>query len=181
MDAIRVVTVPEFAERARQVHGVPEEHLVTVLTPDSSDQPFAERMRDRSVWNRFDFLDLKDSQVGEPAVKSKQWVVVRTNVLGQALVRAGAIEHPAYRNPIDATGFDAETDNTAAEGIHDQHRPMAGRRIDSQRKRSMFQRLSLAWAIDYQPGGTRGAEVAGSIVPGEDSTNHVLVDVDAET
>jgi hypothetical protein len=117
--------VPEFAKLARQVHGVPEEHLIKVLTSDSSDQPFDERMRDRSVWNRFDFLDLKDPQVGEPAVESKRRIVVGTNVLGQNLDHAGAIEHPAYRDPIDATGFDAEADDAAAEDIHDKHHPMA--------------------------------------------------------
>jgi len=42
-------------------------------------------MGDRSVRNRLDFLDLEDAQVGEPALKSKQRIVVGTGVLGQAL------------------------------------------------------------------------------------------------
>jgi hypothetical protein len=125
VDAIRVVIVHEFAKLARQVHGVPEEYPIKVLTPDSSDQPFDERMGDRSVRNRLDLLDLEDAQVGEPAVKSKQRVVVGTGVLGQALARAGAIEHPAYRDAVDAGGFDAEADDAAGENIHDQHHPMA--------------------------------------------------------
>ena len=37
--AAGVVTIPEFAELPRQVHGVPEEYAIKVLTPDSSDQP----------------------------------------------------------------------------------------------------------------------------------------------
>jgi hypothetical protein len=41
---MRVVIVPEFAELARQVHGVPEKCPIKVLTPDSADQPFDERM-----------------------------------------------------------------------------------------------------------------------------------------
>ena len=78
---MRVVIVREFAQLARQVHGVPEEYPIEILTPDRSDQPFDERMRDRSVWNRLDFLDLEDAQVGEPAVKSKQRVVIGADVL----------------------------------------------------------------------------------------------------
>ena len=65
-------------------------------------------MGDRSVGNRLDLLDLEDAQVGEPAVKSKQGVVVGTGVLGQAVTGAGTIEHPAYRDTIEADGFNAE-------------------------------------------------------------------------
>ena len=61
MDAIRDVVVPEFSELARQVHGVPEEYPIEVLTPDRSNQPFDERMRDWSVRDRLDFLDLDDA------------------------------------------------------------------------------------------------------------------------
>jgi hypothetical protein len=43
----------------------------------------------------------------------------------KALVRSGAIEHPTYRDAIDAGGFDAEADDAAGENIHDQHHPMA--------------------------------------------------------
>jgi hypothetical protein len=69
----------ELAQLARQVHGVPEEYPIKVVTPDSSDQPFDERMRDRNGRNRLDLLDLEDAQVGEPAVESKQRVVVGTS------------------------------------------------------------------------------------------------------
>jgi hypothetical protein len=44
---------------------------IGILTPDLSNQPFAEKMRDGSARNRLDLLDLKDAQVEEPTVKSK--------------------------------------------------------------------------------------------------------------
>jgi hypothetical protein len=53
-----VVIVLVFFQLARQVHGVPEEYSIKVLMPDRSDQPFDKRMRDRSVRNRLDLLDL---------------------------------------------------------------------------------------------------------------------------
>ena len=80
MNAMRVVIVPEFVQLARQVDGVPEEYAIEILAPDRSDQPFDERMRDRSVRNRLDLLDLEDAQVGEPAVEAKQRVVVGADV-----------------------------------------------------------------------------------------------------
>ena len=76
MNAMRVVIVPELSQLPRQVDRVPEEHAIEVLAPDRADQPFDERMRDRSVRNRLDLLDLEDAQVGEPAVEAKQRVVV---------------------------------------------------------------------------------------------------------
>jgi hypothetical protein len=80
VDAMLVVIVPEFVQLVRQVYGVSEKYPIKILTPDSSDQPFDEWMRDRSVRNRLDFLDLEYPQVGEPAVESKQRIVIRTQV-----------------------------------------------------------------------------------------------------
>jgi hypothetical protein len=53
-----------FLQLARQVHGVPEKYPIKVLTPDRSDQPFDERMRDLSVRNRLDLLDFQHAQIG---------------------------------------------------------------------------------------------------------------------
>jgi len=39
---------------AHNVERVPEKHLIEDLSPDSADQLFDERMRHRSVGNRFD-------------------------------------------------------------------------------------------------------------------------------
>jgi hypothetical protein len=96
VDPLRIVIIPELVQLASQVSAVPEEYPMKVLTPDCSDQPFDVRMRDRSVRNRLDFLDLEDAQIGEPAVESEQRVVVGTGVARQTLARTGAIEHPAY-------------------------------------------------------------------------------------
>ena len=98
MDAIRVAIVPELAQFSRQVHGVPEEYPIKVLTPDRSDQPFDERMRNWHIRNRLDLLDLEDGQVGELAVEAKQRVVVGTQVPGKRLSGDDLIEHPANRH-----------------------------------------------------------------------------------
>src|ERR1700694_905719 len=78
VDANCVVIVPEFAELARQVYAVPEEKPIEVFTPNRSNKPFYERMRDRNVCNRLDLFDLKDAQIGEPAMESKKRVVIGT-------------------------------------------------------------------------------------------------------
>ena len=125
VDTMRVVIIPEFAQLAHQVDGVPEEGQIKVLTPNSSDQPFDKRMGNRSVRDRLDLLDPEHPQVGAPAVESEQRIVVGRGVPRQALAGARAIEHPAYGDAIDAGGCDAEADDPASENIHDQHHPMA--------------------------------------------------------
>ena len=59
---MRVVIIREFVQLAHQVDGVPEECPIKVLTPDGSDQPFDERMRDRSIGDRLDLLDPENAQ-----------------------------------------------------------------------------------------------------------------------
>ena len=51
------------------------------------NQPFDERMRDR---------DFEDTQVGEPAVKSKQRVMIGADVLRARVAGNGVIEHPTH-------------------------------------------------------------------------------------
>ena len=81
MHAMCVVIVCEFSQLPGEVGDVPEEHAIEKLTPNRTDQPFDERMRDRRVRNRLDFLDLEDAQVGEPTVEAEQWVVIGAEVL----------------------------------------------------------------------------------------------------
>src|ERR1700730_12968947 len=100
VDAIRVVIVLVFVQLARQVHGVPEKYPIEVLTPDRSDQPFDERMRERSVLNRLDLLDLQHVQIGEPTVKAKERIVIGTKVFWLESPGGGAIEHAAHRHAI---------------------------------------------------------------------------------
>jgi Resolvase, N terminal domain len=42
---VGVVIVLVFVQLSRQVHGIPEEYAVKILTPDRSDQPFDKRSR----------------------------------------------------------------------------------------------------------------------------------------
>src|SRR5260370_38329583 len=99
---MRVVIVLVFLQLARQVHGVPEKYPIKVLTPDRSDQPFDEGMRDRSVRNRLDLLDLQHAQIGEPTVKAKERIVIGTEVFRLGSPGGGAIEHAAHRHAINA-------------------------------------------------------------------------------
>src|SRR6201988_4311553 len=73
----------------------------------------------------FHFLDLQHAQVCEPAVKTKEWIVIRSEVFRFGLPSSGAIEHAAHRHAINGRGSDAEPNDSTSEDVHDQHHPMA--------------------------------------------------------
>ena len=80
-------------------------------------------MGNQGVRNRFDLLDIEYSQVGKPAMKSEQGIVVRGEIFGQALLYARAVEHPADDWTIDVTTLDGKTDETSAEHVDNDHQP----------------------------------------------------------
>src|SRR5580704_10329748 len=145
MDSMRVVIHFVIVQLARQVRGVPKKYPIKVLPPDCSDETLDERMRNRSARNRFNFLDLQHAQVCEPAVKTKEWIVIRTEVFRFRLPSSGAIEHAAHRympsmdvgampNPMIRRVKTSMTSITQ----------WLRRRIDSTRNKSTDQTLSLA-------------------------------------
>ena len=93
-------------------------------------------MRDRDIWHRLDLLDLQDAQIGEPAVKAKQRIVVGTQVLRLGLAGSSVVEHPADRDAINICRGDAKADDAASEDVHDQQHPMAAQQDASIRATS---------------------------------------------
>ena len=128
MNAMGVVVIADVPQFPREIDRVPEERAVEILTPNRPDQPFDVRMRDWRIRHRLDLVDRQNTQVGEPAVESEQGVVVGADVLRKALAGTDTNEHPAYRDAIDADGFDAEANNAPSEDIHDEHHPMAAQK-----------------------------------------------------
>jgi len=63
MHALLVVIAAEHFELPREIEGIPKKHLIEDLAPDGPDQPFDERMRDRGIGHRYDFLNVQYSQV----------------------------------------------------------------------------------------------------------------------
>ena len=80
------------------------------ILADGPDQSFHERMRQRNVRHRFDFLDLQDPQIGLPLMEPIQGIIVRTQIVRQCLRVNRAIEHAAQchasKTTIDGTIVD---------------------------------------------------------------------------
>src|ERR1035441_6787783 len=73
-----VVIAPEGLQLLFQVTGVPEETAVQILPPNRADQPLDKRMRARHVRHRLNRFDLQDAQIGLPARKPKERIMVQT-------------------------------------------------------------------------------------------------------
>ena len=177
--AMGIVIVLVFAQLARQVDGIPEEHTVKILSPDRPDQPFNKRMRDRSEWNRLELLDLHHAQVSEPAVKAEKRIVIGTEVFRFTLPGGGSIEHSARRNAIDACGADAKADDTTGEDVHDEQDPMAAQDHRFNAKQIDTPDAIFCLSDDGQPGRTIGNRL-GSKVYGEHASHDIFVDLDAK-
>lgn len=63
MHAPSVIIGGEAIQLALQVETVPEEGLVEIFAPKSSDEPLDERMRTRRKRHRLQFLDVQNAKI----------------------------------------------------------------------------------------------------------------------
>ena len=81
MNATAVAVDAECLQLALKVERIPEKCAIEKLATNGADQTVHKRMRNRHIWNRLDLVDRKHAQVGEPALKAKQRIVVGAGVL----------------------------------------------------------------------------------------------------
>jgi len=160
VDPIRVVVILEFDKLACQVRSIPEEYPIKILAPDRSDPPFDKRMRDRDIWHRLDLLDLQKAQVGEPAVKAKQRIVVGTQVLRFGLASSSVVEHSADPDAINVGRGDAKADDAASEDVHDQQHSMAAQQDGFNPEQIGAPEAVLEVANECQPDGPQDGPLA---------------------
>jgi len=92
----------------------------------------------------------------------------------------GAVEHPAKCGTIDDTGMDAEADDATGELIHEDEDPMGAQDGRFAAEQVDTPETILRVPEEGQPGGT-GGMLFRSIVMGEDPSNRVFVDGNAES
>lgn len=125
MRTLTVVIVLETREFSLQILRIPKWHMIEVLAPDRADKSLDERMRNWHVWNGLDFFDLKDAQVGFPAVELEQRIVIRTEVVGRRRTANDPAEHPAGSCSIKRSLVGGEADDSAGALVHDDHDPVS--------------------------------------------------------
>jgi len=74
--AMSVVVDLVTVELPLQIALVPKQSLIEVFAPDGPDQSLDESVRPRCPGNRLDLINLKDPKVRQPALKTKQRIVI---------------------------------------------------------------------------------------------------------
>src|SRR5271163_1781886 len=87
---------------------VPKQSLIEIFARDGPDQSLDESMRAGCAGNGLDFINLEDPKVRQPALKTKQRIVIRGKIFRHALSRDHAVEHPADAGTVEIGGDDAE-------------------------------------------------------------------------
>ncbi len=94
MNSVFIIIVLEKLQLSTQVPPIPEKQPVQELPAHGSDQPVHKRMRLGRVRNAAHGFNLQDPQIGLPALRLKEPVMIEAQSPGQALIGYGLIEHP---------------------------------------------------------------------------------------
>jgi hypothetical protein len=119
MHASRVVVIFERLQFPLQVVCVPKEQTIQVLAADGPDEPFNKWMRPGNLGHRLHSFHVQDAQIGLPAVKLEQWIVIGTKLRGQTVARDGLVEHAAQPWTIDCNGLHTEANDSTGKLVHD--------------------------------------------------------------
>jgi len=84
MNPAVIVVVPEQAQLSFEITGTPEGNVIQQLSTCGSDQSLDERVRQWHVRHGFDLAHIKDAEIGPPALKLKQRIVVAAGCWGSA-------------------------------------------------------------------------------------------------
>jgi hypothetical protein len=96
-----------------------------ILAPKGSDKALYKRVRAGHEGDGLELLDVENSQIRTPAVKSEQRVMIGTEALGKWLTVPGLVEHAADADAVDMRRFDTESDDATRIDIHHDHHPEA--------------------------------------------------------
>jgi hypothetical protein len=180
MRAMVVEVVPEIEQFIFEICSRPEQRVIQILTSNSADQPFDERMRQRNAGDTLDSGHLQNPQIGLPLVELIKRIVVGAEVLRHpALPSNGAVEHSTKCDTIDRAGVDAEANDPSRVLIHKDQDS-----VGPQRRRLAPEQIHTPEAVfhvtqESQPGGTPGV-LSRPVVMGENPSNNVFVDWNVE-
>ena len=180
MNSSLIIVCLEAFELAAKVDRIPEERAVEVLAPNRPDQSLDEGMRHRHVRDGLDLFDLEDSQIGEPSVKAKQRIVIRTQPRRRRMARNGLIEHATHDWTVNGLAADAESDDST--GIHVDHHedPVAAKEDRLAAKQIDAPKTVLGVRKEGQPGRTRGLRVSAVVVLRQDPAYDISIDLGTE-
>src|SRR5215469_3026176 len=124
MSSMAIIVMLKIDQFRLQIGRGPEQGPVEVFAPHRADESFYERMRNRHIRNRFDFLHFEYSKIGLPLVESIQRIMIRAEVFGRTLPANRSMKHPAQRRSIHNAAVDAKPDDASPKLVHHNENPM---------------------------------------------------------
>jgi len=122
---------------------------------------------------------LQYPQIGLPAVEPEQRIMIGTEPRGQTLLGDGLVEHAAERWTVDCSGLHAKADYPAGKLIHDDQDPVAPQQNRFSPEQVQAPQTVLGMTQEREP--RRSVVTAfGAVVCGQNSADHIFVDVDTK-
>ena len=99
--------------------------MIEILSPDSTDQSFYKRMRERYMRHSLDFANLEYSKISLPPVETEQRIIVTAEVFRRIGSTDRLAKHPTEYRAIDSFCVYAKAYDSACELVHDHENPVA--------------------------------------------------------
>ncbi len=129
--------------------------------------------------HRLHRFHVQDPQIGLPAVEMEQRIMIGTEPRGRSLPGDGLVEHPAERWPVDCRGLHAKADDPAGKLIHDDQNPVTPQQDRFGPEQVQAPETVLGMTQEREP--RRSVVTAfGVVVCGQNSADHIFVEVDAK-
>ena len=176
---MHVVEVLKGFQLVFEVRRRPEQHPIHTLSPQRADQPFDKRMGHGDIRHTLDFGHPQYPQVGVPLVKPVQRVMIGAEACRTEWSSNRMAKHAAQGTAIHDAGMNTKANDPPGVVVHDHQHPMAAEQRGLAPEEVDAPQAVFRLPQERQPGGTAPAWTR-SIVRGEHSADHVLVDLDVE-
>jgi hypothetical protein len=115
-----------------------------------------------------------------PAVESEQRIMIGTEPRGQALPGDGLVEHAAERWTVDRNGLYPKADDPAGKLVHDDQDPVTPQQNRFGSEQVQAPETVFGMAQEREPGRSV-VSTFGAVVCGQNSADHIFVEVDAKS
>jgi hypothetical protein len=137
-------------------------------------------MGKRLVRNRFDFRHLEYSKIGLPLVESIQRSMVGAEVFRQTWSANRPLKHPAQRHAVNHTAVGAKSKDATRKLVHHDENPVGSQSCRFASEQVTTPQTVLGVAEKREPGWTSRIPFR-PVRNAQDTANHILVDLDAES
>src|SRR6266851_7552359 len=137
-------------------------------------------MRKWNVRNRLDFRHLQYAKIGLPLMESIQRIMVGTEVFRRTLPANRSLKHPAQRDAVNDAAADAKSNDATRELIHHDENPVCIQSCRFASEQVTTPQTVLGVAEKREPGWTSRIRFR-PVMHAQDTANHILVDLNAES